>query len=439
MSNITGGLLDTDINKIIKTPNPVKNNMKYNIVLHTPERDIDIKLIKSVETLRDYNEYSSDYILASFIMYGGDFIKDVVPFKDNLELTIGVDFPDSYESIRFKFILSNNNENINTGMYLKFTYEELNKTEQFNVVGQCLLREAEVMRSVFISGTYKNITIDKLLMTELYNRANATKITGTEIKPSVDVAKVANTTVYGHIIIPTGTKLFNLANFLQDGVYGIYTGGVSTYFQYYNKKPTIFVYPLYDNERFNNSEKKLMVYNSNTHKLTFIDNTYMVDGDILKIIANGDVTVIDNGENDLISEGGSFTSSDPYAMNKQSSVVSSDKMVVDHNEQIQTNNAKERRDGVNKTRYVSSESNKFKQATVVNKSLQAIYQIKWRYSNIDLIYPGMPTCYIYEDIEKGIIRLNGTVISTYERYDHANKTKSAIVNIMVEKPLVFNK
>ena len=165
----------------------------------------------------------------------------------------------------------------------------------------------------------------------------------------------------------------------------------------------------------------------------------MVDGDIVKIIANGDVTVIDNGENDLISDGGSFTANDPYSMNKRSSVVSDDKMLVDHNKQIQTNNAKERRDGVNKTRYVSGESNKFKQATVVNKSLQAIYQIKWRYSNIDLIFPGMPTCYLYEDVEKGIVRLNGTVISTYERYDHPNKTKSAIINIMVEKPLVFNK
>ena len=439
MSNITGGLLDTDINKIIKTINPVKNNMKYSMILHTPERDINIQLMTSIEVLRDYNEYVSDYVLASFTMYGGDFIKDVVPYKDNLELTIGVDLEDGYESTRYKFILSNNNENINTGMYLKFTYEQLNKTEQFKVSGQCLLREVEVMRSVFISGTYSNVTVDKLLKTELYNRISATKITGTEIKPAIDIAKPDNTTTFGHIVVPTGTKLFNLANFLQDGTYGIYSGGANTYFQYYNRKPTIFVYPLYDNERFNNSEKKLMVYNSNTNKLAYIDNTYMVDGDIVKIIANGDVTVIDNGENDLISDGGSFTANDPYSMNKRSSVVSDDKMLVDHNKQIQTNNAKERRDGVNKTRYVSGESNKFKQATVVNKSLQAIYQIKWRYSNIDLIFPGMPTCYLYEDVEKGIVRLNGTVISTYERYDHPNKTKSAIINIMVEKPLVFNK
>lgn len=438
MNQITGGLLDADINKIIANKN-VKNTVKHNVILHTPERDIEISIINTIEVMRDYNEYVSDYLLASFTMYGGDFIKSLVPNKDNLELTIGVEVNGKYKSVRFKFVLTNNNENINTGIYLKMSYDELNKSQQFKVTGQCLLREVEVMRAIYLSGTYTNITVDKLLKSVLYEKISATKITGTALKPGIDIAKPDNDTNYKHIIIPTGTKLFNLANFLQDGSYGIYTGGVNTYFQYYKDKPILFVYPLYNNERFNTAEKKLMVINSNTRKLAYVDNTYFVDGDIVKILANNDVEVIDNGENDLISEGGSFTSNDPYTINSENGIVTNDKMLVDHNKNMQTNNAKDRRDGVNKTRYVGSESNKFKQATVVNKSIQAIYQIKWRYSDIDLLFPGMPTCYVYEDADKGIVRLNGTLISCYEKYDHAHKTKSAIVNIMVEKPLVFNK
>ena len=88
MGEFTDGPLGLEITKIIRTPNNRTNTIDKFITLHTAELDIKIPMISSIETLRDYNSNLSDHTVATFFMMAGDYIKDVMPFKNNLEISI---------------------------------------------------------------------------------------------------------------------------------------------------------------------------------------------------------------------------------------------------------------------------------------------------------------------------------------------------------------
>jgi hypothetical protein len=216
----------------------------------------------------------------------------------------------------------------------------------------------------------------------------------------------------------------------------VYNGDIGSYLKEYENKLTFFIFPLYNNELFEDSNKKLMIYGANNIRLNFIENTYLVDGDIIKILSNANVNIIDNGENEYINTGDGYTSSDPSLIMSRNSMVTDNEIYYTKDTQLSGAKKKDRRDGVSKATYLNNESNLYKFRSKIIKNSMAIYQITWNYCDMDLLYPGMPSAYIYEDEVNGIMELKGVVISTYYRYNEATKTTSGLINLAVEKPII---
>ncbi|MGE3592512.1 MAG: hypothetical protein AB7G52_08480 [Arcobacter sp.] len=438
MDLVTGGLIDLEIRDIIKSSNNKTNNLEYDIYLHTPDKDIFITLINTIEILRDYNGNISDYIVTNFIMYSGDFIKDVIPYKDNLELTIVMKIVgEETKYNRYKFVITNNTADIYGSKYTKLSKDELNKSEQFVVEGQCVIREVEALRTFYVDGIYKNTDVKSLIVSELINTAKESRVEGTTIPIQVDMREPNNDMQYNHINVPTGTKYFDLPTFLQNTTYGVYNGSIGTYFQRYKDNNIVFVYPLYDIELFSTSTKKLILYHANTHKLDHVENTYMVDGDIVKILCGNNITNVDNGENELINSGDGLVNTNTKLIMSRNAIVTDDKLTLDKDTHLTGKKMKDKRDGVTKSNYVGNEVNMYKHRSLVNRNTMAVYQIPWNFCDIELLYPGMPVCFMYEDEKNGIVKLNGVLQSVYSRYNNTTKTTSGIINVMVMKPNVY--
>lgn len=450
MANISGGLIDLDISKIFEQPNPRTNNVDYDVIVHTPNEDIGINLLKTIETMRDYNGNLTDFIIVSFSMGAGDFVKEIYPNRDNCELSIIKTTEDDDKVVRYKFVLLNNNNGVRASKYLTKTRAELNAEEQFQVEVQCLPVELELLRSTYTDGVFKNTTVKDLLITEYYQGKQ--EITGD--KPGTDESKVQigsspryievdivephNDMVYTHIEVPTGTKLTDLPFYLQETNYGVYNGGIGAYLQEHDEELFFFIYPLYNSSLFETRDKKLIIYYSSNIRLNFIENTYTVEGDIVKILANSDVKVIDNGENDLMNTGSGLVGSNPYLLLERNSNITDDEIKFDKEAHNSGSKIKNRRDGVDRTQYIQNESNMYKQRSVILKHTMAIYQITWNFADIDLLYPAMPVRYTYEDEIDGIVELDGLLQSVYARYNEETKTMSALINIAVEKPDINN-
>jgi len=436
MDVVTGGLIDLEIRDVIEKGIGIIKDTTYQIIVHTPKLDISAASINTIETLRDYNSSIGDYTLATFIMHGGDYIKDVHPYRDNLEISIHKLEPNKKTiTKRYKLVIINNSGNIHGSKYSLLSKEQLNKSEQFMIEGQCIELELEVIRLLYLDGVYRNSTLDKFVTTESKHIIEQQKVQGTNITIDINMCKPDNTKQYDHIVIPTGTKLIDLTSFLQNTTYGIYNGGVGTYFQKYENRNMLFIFPLYDNLLFENSKKKIILYHVNNSRLDYIEKTYYTDGDIIKILTNSNMSIIDTGEDEFMDSGDTLISSDPHMILNRDSVVTNDKVVTDKNNHVTGNKFKDRRDGVNLSNYVGNTSNIFKHKTAIIRKSMAVYQIQWNHCNIDILYPGMPVCFYYEDNVNDIFKLYGILQSVYSRYNELTKTTSAIINIMVEKPI----
>lgn len=440
MKQIEDTILGKEINQIISNPNSKYNYVKHSCILHTFKLDINIDLVESIEIMRDYNNNIADYTLATFYMQMGDYVKDIYPFRDNLELTIVRNVYGIKYKERYKFVISNNQLGMIGSRYNSSSRDELNKLEQARIIGQCINREVEALRLQYTSGVYEFTTVKDVMYSAMQTTINKLKIGGVKINPNINISNVHNTRNYQHVKIPTGVNILDLPSYIQDTTYGVYNGGIGTYLQRYScvacTNLDLFIYPLYNNQVFDNVEKKLVIYGVNSVKFEMVEHTYLVDGDVVKIISGGSTRSMDSGENDMMNNGNGYTYTDPNLILERNSIVTDNGVVVDSDKTNDGGFNKMRLDGSLLSKHLGPTDNAYKHRSDVLKSTMMVFQIQWNHCNIDLIYPGMPVMYTYMDIEYGLVKLKGAVQSLYAMYNEGTKTVNALMNIMVEKPYI---
>jgi len=438
MIQIEETVLANEIYNIIGNKSAGVYNVKHSLILHTKELDVPIDTVESIEIMRDYNNNISDIIIATFFMDMGDYVKDIHPFRDNLMLTISRNINGYKVRDMYKFIIVNNQNGINGSRYTRSSRDELNKYEQARVIGQCVDRTVEVLRLQSVSGIYRNTTIKDLIHSSMLSSISKTSIDSTTTDIAFNLIEPHNNRVYQHLTIPTGTNVMDLPSYLQDTEYGVYNGGVGTYLQNYSCKEcpdmSVFVYPLYNREIFDQVDKKLIVYAINSTKFDMVEHTYLVDGDLVKIIAGGSTVTKDDAENDMMNQGNGYTYVDANTVLERNVIVTDDGIVADTDKTNISGIIKERKDGADKTVHLGATDNVYRHRSDIIKSEMMLVQITWSYANPELLYPGMPVLYNYVDNEYGLVKLKGSLQSLFVLYNEGTKTVNSVMNLMVEKP-----
>ena len=330
-------------------------------------------------------------------------------------------------------------ENMDSSQYSKATEEELNKTSMLNVTGQLVYRELEGIRSIYVDGVYKQTTLKNMILALFYDAGKKITIEGNKMDLCIDMTEPANKTRYRNVLIPTGITLADLPSYLQNVAYGMYNGGIGTYLQEYNGSRVVFIYPLYSTDAYEKAkDKRLTIFHANTARLDHIENTFTVDGDNVKIIATSQAKNKDMGTNTLISQGDGIMYNQSEQVLNRNFEIQDDGIMFDKTKQLSASTIVNRRDGQVKTVYVGADSNLYRQRTQILKNTLSFIQIPWKFSNQDIIYPGMPCCYIFEDSVKGLVKLNGTVQAIYTKYDGGKKTHVSILIIAVASPNVWD-
>lgn len=438
----TSNLIDIDINQVIKKNNTAKD-FSYQFILHTENDDIELSQIISFESLQDYNNNIGDYNLLTFNMVMGTYIKKVYPYRDNLTCTILKTFNNinlKPQSAEYKLVIVNDmGTSEDSPHYKNMTEEQLNQSEVKKLEAQVYLIELEALRNSYVDGTYKNVTVQELIGFSYAKAKEEITVQGNPLELKIDIAEPDNDMRYNNLMVPSGVLLQDLPVFLQNGEYGVYNGGCGTYLQKYNNELSTFIYPLYTTKRFENTnDLKLIVYNPGNLKLSTVENTWCQDGDIVKIVAGSGVKVLDKGSSNLLDKGEAIVSSRPEQIFNRASLVDDSGISVDNSNQLNINSVTSRKDGISKSRYVGNESNMYKQRTQMIKDTMATYQIPWHFSYPEIIYPGMPVCYIFEDEKRGIVKLYGSVQLLMTNFTPAKKMISSVLIICVGSDNVYN-
>ena len=437
----TSNLIDIDIKPILNEKNTSKD-FTYEFILHTVNDDIELTQIISYEMLQDFNNTIGDYNLLTVNIPMGTYIKKVYPYRDNLTCTILKTFNNDLpsQSGEYKLVIVNETGDSESSTHYKnMTEDQLNQSEMKKVEAQVYLIELEALRNSYVDGTYSNVTVQELIGFEYANAKDNITVHGNPLSLNIDIVEPDNDMRYNNILIPSGVMLQDLPIYLQNGDFGIYNGGCGTYLTKYNNTLSVFVYPLYTTKRFEETnDTKLMIYNPGNQRLSGIENTWKKDGDIVKIIASSGIKVLDKGASNMLDKGETLVSSRPEQIFNMAGSITDDDFTVDTSEQLSVNSVKERSDGISRSRYIGNESNMYKQRTSIIKDTMATYQIPWHFSYPEIIYPGMPVCYVYEDETRGVVKLYGSVQLLMTSYDKPLSSISSILIITVGSDNVYN-
>lgn len=433
MSFSTSDLVAREVDSIIK----IKNNetkINYDIVLHTGIDDLSLDMLETIETVEDYNNNVGEYKLVNFLVGAGEFNFKIKPYSKNLEMSvkkyIGKEL--IYTEI-YKAVIVNLDNNLSD---LKGNYKQANldQTNMARVTIQLLNKELEVIRSLKVDGVYKYTTIKSLLLSLMDKGMKSVKINDENIQLSMNIVEPHNDNFYDHIIIPTGIRLLDLPTYLQDTTYGIYNGDIGIYFKKYRRedilKLNLFVYPLYTIDE--TPKRELFIYHTNNPYLDYVDTTYKIVGDIVKIVSTSSINMIETDENQDIDLGNAVTGSDPYSLTDYNSVVTNDMILFDKTLQVSSQKSYDREDGMNIETYVGNESNLYKHRSKVNERAMGIFQITWNYSDTDLLIPGMVVTLFYQK-DKEVKQLKGVLQNTFTVYNESTKTTSSLLNIKMRR------
>jgi len=438
---ITDGLLEKDILDVINAKFMKPDAITYECYIHTEKLDFRIDLLISVEVLRDYVNNVADFIIVNFLFPMGDYVLDIIPFSDNLEMTIKFIYYGKKVSNRYKLVLLNFTGGVANSKYDGMSREAMNDIEKANVEVQCLDRVVEYLRTSYVETILSYETVENAMKSVFMEAISELSVEGQPMPINISVVPTDNPKQYRHIQIPFTTNVLDVPSFLQNKEYGVYNTDIGTYFQTYGVttyKPIdgIFVYNLLDNKRYDTDERKLMILSSNTTKYEFMENTFKIDGTIVKVVASN-VKNFDDGEKAVIDSGNSIISIDPSALIQGNKQTKDNSVVTDPSLHMSGNKSYGKRDGVNKAIISDMGTNSFKDRSAMLFKQRKLFQFEWRFCNPDLIFPGMAVGYLYKSKKYGIVCLKGVVSSVYVKYDVTTKTTTALINAFLESPTSY--
>lgn len=426
MRNLTNTPLDISLNNILKNPN--ETEVTYEAILHTLDTEFKPIMISNLEIMENYNSKLYEDVRLIFYVGLGEYIKHIHDNRDNLEIVITRKQKMDTTSIRYKAVITST-EDIDPTAH-KVNKDDLN-VEMIGLNIQAIDRVVETMVTYNIDGVYKQISIDALFH-HLYGNTSDLKIEGEDVELSVNITPPDNTTSYKHIILPTGLKLLDVPMYLQDTKYGVYNGDIGVFIKNINNTSNIFIYPLYSSTKFNESKNLLQVYFFGDTKLDHIDNTYLVENNIVNIIGTNINISNDDSETNLFSKG-SYVNTDINSILENNTITTDDSTYYDKNLTMTGKQYKERRDGVINQNYGSVTNNPYSTNSKITSAEMMFISIDWKYSDRQLLKPGMGTKFIYYDEDMGIIELLGTLQVVYTMYNGVDDKEVSKLVIAVNK------
>lgn len=437
-----GYRLEEAIQAVTTMPN-IFRNYSFDFTLHTQFDDLVLDKIVAYERMRDYVNNVGDYILLSFKINLGTYVKRIYPERDYLMCTVNKKYAtssvkpinDQYKAV----IVNDDGKTENLAALQTMTEADLNKDGLIDVELQLYPIEIEAFKQKFIEGIYKESTVTNLIGGLFAVNAKDIKLNGKEMDFKINMYPASNPTSYDNIILPSGLPLVNLPAYLQSTSYGVYNGDCGMYYQRYAGLNCLWIYPIYSRDRFEKEKDyiKLIIYKATNTRYDVVENSYSLMNNNLEVIGSTKSKLGERSVNNIMNRGDSYvTPNNAFLLNRDMEVTD-DEVIYDSSKYLSGVKAVIRPDAMLKAQFIPSTPNMYKARSDLIKGLMATVQVPWHFSNDEMVYPGMPVQYVTEDSIYGTRMQEGTLLSIFTRYDGELKTTSSMLLVAVRSLAAF--
>lgn len=397
--------------------NPVHS--VWGCLIITPNGNIEpIKMI-SLDIERNYLENFSDLINLEFIIGSGAYIHDILSYKDELIVEItrtplnedtGIDASQNSFTRRFRGILKNeSNSNLEEGMGSDSKKDIKDISDITTVKMQLLNLALEEIRLYETGGIFRNELSGNVLKYMLSKICRGLKLSKEDSIDGVDVVEYDNQTPNVNTVIPHGTKIEDLATFLQDECGGIYSSGIGSYLQ----DNLWYIWPEYNYKRYDKELKNLTIINVPSNRYSGVERTYAVKDFGLTILSTGDAKHIDSSHYDQLNNGNAIRFVSGKRIMAGFGITKDNKFTITRSKNVSEFAGVDRPNyNVVLTSPRRITDNVFAEASSIAKRNGSFISLVWENSQPELIYPGMPSKLLY--LNNGdVMELEGIVVKSH--------------------------
>lgn len=391
----------------------------YEAHITTENEDIDVMKVISMDWIRDYRNACADEVLIQFAMPSGTYLKRVIPFKENLKMTVvktpigarPADDPRIITTQEFRAFLVNHNQSDMLGANPQTASEEAaNLTGMEIVTFQLQDLPYEQQRSEMVGGIFRDTTPYDLLISLLFKSIQELDTDVPSAVLGVTSVEPNNKVKRSHILIPHGVPLTELAHLLQTQHGGVYSTGCGCYLQ----RGYWYVWPLYDNTRFDTAEKTTTFIILPDPRFKGTEKTYRATERHLTAVITGGVSMVDASEGSLLNDGNAVRFADSNAMMESFVEKDGNKAVAKRNLNNNEYVGVKRRTDSNMSRVQPglSKSNVYQESSKLAARSGAFIRMVWENSDPDWLTPDMQ-CEVGFTVEGAPVFINGIVVHVH--------------------------
>jgi len=379
--------------------------------------------VVQIDTHRDFENAYGDTLIVRLAILGGTYAFKVYPNQSNLDITLyriplgetnSTPNPDAQrQTERYTATLvDRGNPSLEGNSPAVGDEEALNQTNFFEIDFQLNNKAMEQIRMMAVGGIYRGTTNEEVIKYVLTNACSAVKVSGGRTPKGVDMVKASNGQQRDHIVIPQGTMVVDLPNYIHNKCGGVYSTGMG----YYMQGDYWYVYPCYDSKRFNEAPKTLTVINVPKNKFVDSPRTYRKDGRNTVIIATGEVSFKDFSDARQLNEGNGVRFADANQfMGLGFAQTKDNRVVMSRGDNVSEFISTPRENGMNNVRLSPRQitANPFNEYSNMAQRDGSYISLLWESALPELIFPGMPARVLY--LDKGEIReIYGVVLKAHD-------------------------
>jgi hypothetical protein len=389
--------------------------------IHAGENTLPALKVLSSDIKRDYESNFTDEMFVSLVLGGGQYAYKVYPNLSRLEITL---YKQPLEEVGGQ---PDNARVVESERYVATLIDPIainvasnssNELDEFaldisNLITlnfQLVNKAVDQIRMKTVGGIYRRVKVEDVIKSVMTVYSAQVETDTTDIPRGVEMITSPNQETQEHIVIPHGTRLVDIPDYIHKHCSGIYTTGLAYYYQ----SNHWYVFPPYDNSKFDQSPQTLTAIRIPANRMPGVERTYRKDGNNLVILATGQANVKNESESQLLSAGNGVRFADANQFMDGIVQKSGNKAVISrggvNNEFITT----DRPNGNNLVlsspkRITSNPWLEYSRLAARNGSLIGL---TWENSNPSLILPGMPVKVLYLEDEQ-IKETYGLVIKAH--------------------------
>lgn len=392
-----------EIKDVIKEgPKPI--SYVWVATIHAEDKEFEALQLIDLDFKKDYVNNFSDEILLRLLIPFGLWSKIIYPNRAKLEITLlrkplaevsdDVKKDEDIESIRYTAVpVITENLPIPTGKELNaFSMKELDVRDVFSIDFQLFDKSIERLRMVTVGGIFRRVTASDVVKSILATESSKVKIKTGKTFEGIDLVEPDNKEKREHVLIPYGTKIYDVAEYMQHRVGGVYSTGINCYF--HNKY--WFVYPLFNTARLDKAKKTAVIMKVPKNRYTGIERTYRQDGDTLYILGTSESDFSDDAGTNFLQNGNAVRFADSRRFLRDIIKKGNNKAIISRGKVNHEFSFKKHEDDIREDELQNIQlsnarinANPFSERSSLASKYGAFYNFEWENADASLLFPGM--------------------------------------------------